>query len=121
MASFVGISQPITLTSLDATLDRSPQHLGGSPSKTGSFFNKALPVLMRAMLQVAPVMRRTHDRQSAATDMICDSIHFTFPALSRWKVVHTELNAEPPGEGQGERIEKTTFGRASSGGGACPV
>lgn len=78
---------------------------------------------MRAMLQVAPVMRCAHKQQSAATDMICDSIYFTFPGLSRWNVMHTELNTKhkPLGEGEGERMEKTTFGRASSGGGICPV
>lgn len=51
------------LTSLDATLDRSAQNLSKGQTKKGSFFNKMQPVQLRAVLQVAPSMRRTHDQQ----------------------------------------------------------
>lgn len=43
----------------------------------------------------------TRDRQSGATET-CDSTDFTFPAPSRWAVIHGELNnAHDTGGGDG--------------------
>ncbi len=55
---------------------------------------------------------------------MCDSNHFTFPELSRWSVLYSEINtlvivalvksSQLWGErvGVGKIMEKTTFGRA---------